>query len=119
MIYAEALVVTCFDYRLQELLDPWIHEHLGPNNYNRVALAGAVKNWDIIFNQVELSKRFHDIQRVIFINHEDCRAYGAEGNYERHQHDLRQARERVRERFPDLKVELYHLWLDGRFEPIE
>src|SRR5690606_21437499 len=110
----QALVVTCFDFRLQALLDPWLLENLGHGNYNRVALAGAVKNWDIIFSQIELSKRFHHINRLLLINHEDCRAYGAESHYERHCHDLRQSRQRTLEHFPDLSVELYHLWLDGR-----
>lgn len=119
MIRTDALVVTCLDYRLQEMLDKWIHENVGYGNFNRVALGGSVKNWDVIFSQVEMSRRVHNINRVVLINHEDCRAYGEEGNYERHNHDLKAAKDYILERFPDMNVELYHLWLDGRFEPIE
>ncbi len=119
MIRTEALVVTCLDYRLQEMLDGWIREHVGYGNYNRVALGGCVKNWEVIFSQVEMSRRVHSINRVVLINHEDCRAYGDDSHYERHCHDLRAARAHILEVFPDMKVEIYHLWLDGRFEAVE
>lgn len=119
MIGCEVLVVTCIDYRLQALLDPWLKETIGHGNYNRVSLAGSVKNWDVIFTQVELSKRIHKIKKVVLINHQDCRAYGEEDRYERHVHDLQQARASIKERFPDLEVTLYYLSLDGRFDRIK
>lgn len=119
MIRTDALVVTCIDYRLQHMLDTWIKQHLGYGNYNRVALAGGVKNWDVIFTQIEMSRRVHHITRVVLINHEDCRAYGETESYEHHLSDLRQARENVQAHFPDLRVELYYLSLDGRFERVE
>ncbi len=119
IIRTDAVVVTCIDYRLQPLLDEWIKTQLGYGNYNRVAFGGSVKNWDTVFSQIEMSRRVHSVNRVILINHQDCRAYGAEDSYERHLHDLRQARDSVLERIPDVAVELYYLWLDGRFERVD
>lgn len=119
VVQTEALVVTCIDYRLQALLDPWLAATIGHGNYNRVSFGGAVKNWDVIFTQVEMSKRVHKIKQVVLINHQDCRAYGNEDSHERHCHDLRAARDAIVARFPDLEVALYYLWLDGRYEPIE
>lgn len=118
MIRTDALVITCIDYRIQEMLDNWIREHVGYGHFNRVALGGSVKNWDVIFSQIEMSRRVHSITKVVLINHEDCRAYGEAGNYERHLSDLRQAREKVHEQFPDMNVELYYLSLDGQFERV-
>lgn len=118
-IQTEAVVITCIDYRLQPILDAWLQENVGYGNYNRVAFAGSVRNWDLIFTQIELSKRVHNIQRVILMNHEDCRAYGSEDNRERHEHDLRAARAAVLERMPEMAVELYYVYLDGRVEQVE
>jgi len=58
----------------------------------------------------------HHIRRVLFINHEDCGAYGEEGTHERHQEDLQNAASKIKEQFPDLEVETYYLHLDGTFE---
>ena len=115
-LVTEALVVHCIDYRFQKYLDPWLHEHLGHDNYNRVSLAGAVFDFYTILRQVEISERLHKIQKVILINHEDCGAYGAAGNYERHKTDLEQAERKIETLFPSLDVETYYLHLDGTFE---
>jgi len=83
-----AIVVHCIDFRLQKYLDPWLQQRFGHGNYDRVSLAGAVFDFYAILRQVEISNRLHKIKKVILINHEDCGAYGEEGNYERHKTDL-------------------------------
>jgi carbonic anhydrase len=119
MIHTEAVVITCIDYRLQPILDRWLQEHLGYGNYNRVALAGSVKNWDVIRTQIDLSRRVHSITRVVLMNHEDCRAYGDQDSPRVHFHDLRAARERVLEQYPDMAVDLYYVHLDGQVDRVE
>ncbi len=115
----EALVVTCFDYRFQRTFERWIGETFTNKNYDRVSLGGGVKNWPVIFAQVELAERLHHIKRIIFINHEDCKAYGAESTLERHTQDLYKAREAVLAKFPAMRVELYYARLAGYLEPIK
>jgi len=55
---------------------------------------------------------------VCLINHEDCRAYGREGTYKRHKHDLMDSQFKIKALFPNLKVETFYLHLDGTFEAI-
>jgi len=112
----DAIVVHCIDFRFQKYLDPWLHLHLGHDNYDRVSLAGAVFDFYSVLKQVEISDRLHKIKKVILINHEDCGAYGEAGNYERHKSDLEEAERKIEALFPDLDVETYYLHLDGEFE---
>lgn len=112
----DAIVVHCIDFRFQKYLDLWLLARFGHDNYDRVSLAGGVFDFDAILKQVEISNRLHKIKKVVLINHEDCGAYGADGNYQRHKKDLEEAERKVEAVFPDLDVETYYLHLDGRFE---
>ena len=112
----DALIVHCIDFRLQEYLNHWLVENIGVGNYDRVSLAGGVFDFETVLKQVEIAERLHEIKKVVFVNHEDCGAYGEEGNRERHAADLRAAREKIRNYYSHLDVELYYLSLNGEFE---
>ncbi len=114
----EAIVVHCIDFRFQKYLDAWLLERLGHGNYDRVSLAGSVFDFYSVLRQVEISDRLHKIKKVILINHEDCGAYGSEGNYARHKSDLEEAERKLDALFPHLDVEIYYLHLDGGFEQL-
>ena len=62
--------------------------------------------------------RLHTIKKIIFINHEDCGAYGATGTPEKHTTDLLAARTKIHVLYPELDVELYYLLLNGTFKEI-
>ncbi|OGE25531.1 hypothetical protein A3C26_02370 [Candidatus Daviesbacteria bacterium RIFCSPHIGHO2_02_FULL_39_12] len=115
---AEAVVVTCIDFRLQEIINKWISKYLQPKTYDRVAWAGGVKNLDQILEQVEISQRLHHIKKVVLINHEDCGAYGQEDTAQKHAEDLTSAKTKIQEQFPNLETETYYLHLDGAFESL-
>ncbi|MCP4142717.1 MAG: hypothetical protein GY755_20950 [Chloroflexi bacterium] len=114
----DAIVVHCIDFRLQEYLNHWLLENIGPGNYDRVSLAGGVFDLEAIFKQVEISERLHEIKKVVFINHEDCGAYGEAGTKERHEADLRAAREKIRKYYSHIDIELHYLSLAGEFEGV-
>lgn len=114
----EAVVVTCIDYRLQKAIDNWISENFAPKTFDRVAFTGGVKNLDTILGQVDIAKRLHHIKKVILINHEGCGAYGEAGTAEKHSEDLKNAAGKIKEQYPDLKIQTYYLHLDGTFKPI-
>ena len=115
----ETIVVHCMDYRLQGFLNDWLESSLLSRSYDRVAIAGGVYDVYAVIRQVDIAVRLHGIKKVVFINHEDCGAYGLEGNDERHEEDLRKAREKINKLFPHLDVELFYLCLDGTFEHID
>lgn len=114
---AENIVITCIDFRLQEDINNWISQHFRPKTFDRVALAGGVKNLDLIMSQIEIAYQLHHIKKVVLINHEDCGAYGAAGTPQKHKQDLQLAKRKVKEIYPHLEVETYYLHLDGTFNP--
>ncbi|MBL8077521.1 MAG: hypothetical protein JNM55_06140 [Anaerolineales bacterium] len=118
IIHCDALVVHCMDYRLQKFIQPWITVRFGYDNFDIISLAGAVHDYEMVLKYVELAVKIHDIYTVCLINHEDCRAYGREGTYKRHTHDLKDSQKKIKALFPNLKVETFFLHLDGTFEPI-
>ena len=118
VIHCDALVVHCMDYRLQKFLQPWITVRFGYDNFDIIALAGGVHDYEMVLKYVQLADLIHGIETVCLINHEDCRAYGRDGTYKRHKHDLMDAQAKIKALFPRLKVEVFYLHLDGTFEPI-
>ncbi len=115
LLRCDALVVTCIDFRLQAALDFWFAGTLGHGAYDRAALAGGVKDQETVLQQVDIAARLHGIRLVLLLNHEDCGAYGLEGNLSRHRADLRAVRQRILAAHPDLAVALGYVQLDGVF----
>lgn len=113
---AEAIIITCIDFRLQECINNWIAQNFAPRTFDRVAWAGGVKNLEAILSQIEIAKKLHHIKKVVLINHEDCGAYGEKGTEEKHAQDLAAAKAKILSRFPELTVDTYYLTLDGTFE---
>ena len=118
-IHCDALVVHCMDYRLQKFHQSWITVRFGYDNFDIISLAGGVHDYEMVLKYVQLAVQIHSINTVCLINHEDCRAYGREGTYKRHRHDLIDAGSKIHALFPQLKVEAFYLHLDGQFEAIE
>lgn len=119
VIHCDALVVHCMDYRLQKFIQPWITVRFGYDNFDIISLAGSVHDYEMVLKYVQLAEQIHTIDTVCLINHEDCRAYGREGTYKRHRHDLLETRSKINALFPGLNVETFYLHLDGTFEEIQ
>jgi len=113
------VVVTCFDFRLQEALERWLNQTIGYGDFDRVSMAGSIKDWEAASAQIALAVRLHNVTEAYLIAHENCMAYQAEGTYERLTHDLRRAREALRRDHPELTTRLYYQHLSGTFEPVE
>ncbi|MBT3322798.1 MAG: hypothetical protein HN392_10995 [Anaerolineae bacterium] len=113
-----AVIVHCIDFRLQKGLDIWIKKNYGYGNYDRVSLAGGVFDFEHILKQIEISAKLHDVNQIILVNHEDCGAYGVEGNYERHKSDLEKAKGELGKIFPTIETKIFYLHLGGKFEEI-
>lgn len=110
-----AIVVSCMDFRLRKHLREWTIKVLDQEGFDRLALAGGVKNLPFVLEQIALSVKLHHIDEVYLINHEDCGAYGEEGTFAKHKKDLLFAKKIIRQKFPKLKIVLYYLKLDGEF----
>lgn len=114
----EAIIVTCMDFRFQKFINQWIEQNCPTGTFDRASWAGSIKNFDAVLGQIEISKRLHQTKKVILVNHEDCGAYGAAGTPEKHIEDLKNAKAKIQEQFPDLTVDTYYLHMDGTFQPI-
>ena len=111
-----AIVIACIDFRFQKYIDNWIKKNLTGKKYDRVGWAGSTKDLTLVLKQIGISKRLHGIREVILIHHENCGAYGQKSTPETHKQELKKAKAKILANDPDLKVDLYYLHLDGRFD---
>ncbi len=135
---AEALVVTCMDFRLVGSVASYLQGLGLEGNYDHVALAGAALGvmqdpgsaWARTFwDHLKLARELHGIKRVIVIDHRDCGACKAligpdcaddpSREAEIHRQALMALSEEIRIRAPDLKVELALMDLDGSVTVIQ
>ena len=115
---ADAIVITCIDFRFQEYIDNWLQKEFKKYTFDRVGLAGGIFDFYTVLKQVEISNRLHSIKKVVLINHEDCGAYGKEGTFKRHKSDLEEAERKIEAIFPHLDVATFYLTLKGEFQEI-
>ncbi|MFB2920142.1 MULTISPECIES: carbonic anhydrase [Aerosakkonema] len=133
----KALVLSCIDSRLLEAQRYFLSlQHLG-NQYDLTALAGASlalsgiphqADAEAFWDQLELSYRLHHIQKVMIFDHQDCSAYAdkidpqlsedEEKEEKLHEEYLSRAYWQIRDRYPDLNIELYFVTLNAEVKAI-
>lgn len=115
----DAIVVSCIDFRFQKYMRKWLNKNFLNKTFDYVGFAGSTKNLATVMEQIDISVRLHSIKEVDLIHHEDCGAYGAESTPVRHAKDLKKAKEKIAKIYPKLKVKLFYLLLNGKFEEIK
>lgn len=115
----DAFVVSCIDFRFRNYLNKWLEKKMANKTYDYVSFAGTSKNLETIMGQLDISVRLHQVKEVVLINHEDCGAYGVESTHDRHAADLNKAKKNILGKYPNLKVDLFYLHLNGKFEAIK
>ncbi|WP_431855179.1 carbonic anhydrase [Azospirillum sp.] len=133
----EALLLSCMDYRLVDDTARYMDGRGMTNKYDHVILAGASlgaitekePTWGQTFwRHVEVAKTLHHIKKVIVMDHRDCGAYkvflGQDLKDDRaketavHGEVLGKLGMMIREKHPDLGVELLIMALDGTVEKV-
>ncbi|MBD2183124.1 carbonic anhydrase [Planktothrix sp. FACHB-1355] len=134
---AKALVLSCIDSRVLEAQRYFLSlQHLG-NQYDLTALAGASlalsgipqqADAEAFWDQLKLSYRLHHIQKVMIFDHQDCSAYAdkidpklsedSEKEEKVHEEYLSGAYWQIRDRYPDLNIELYFVTLNAEVKAI-
>lgn len=134
---AEALVLTCMDYRLADDVHRFLDSRGLTNRYDHVVLAGAsagavheaFPDWHATFwSHLDVAIRLHGIHKVIVIDHRDCGAYriafGDAHTADRatetgtHAGVIARFAAEVAEHHPGLEVEAWLMGLDGTAEPV-
>jgi carbonic anhydrase len=134
----KALVLSCIDYRVLEAERYFLSlQNLG-NLYDMTALAGsslalsgvphqadAMAFWD----QLDISYRVHHIKKVIILDHQDCAAFAYKINpqlsddpkleLQTHQESMSRAYWAIRDKYPDLNIELYFVSLNAEVKSLE
>jgi carbonic anhydrase len=123
---AKALVLSCIDFRFLAAERYFLRGKNIDGKYDWTALAGAslavtgfphLSDAEAFWDQLDISYRLHHINKVIVIDHQDCGAYATmidlnlSKNLDRelqvHTDYLNRAYYSIRNRYPDIEVELY------------
>lgn len=119
----QALAIHCIDFRFQRYLNDYLEGRF-PGEYDRVVVAGGVKN--LLLEQCEVSVRLHSPKTIVLIQHEDCGAYGGskeftdlEAEKAFQKQELQKAEQTLKNAFPDIMVESFFLSLSGEILPVK
>jgi len=129
---AQALVLSCIDFRFMTAEQYFLmNKNLG-GKYDWTALAGASlaitgfphkSDAEAFWDQLDISYRLHHIHKVMIIDHQDCGAYAMmidsnlskdkERELQVHTDYLNQAYSSIRSRYPQMEIELYFATLNS------
>jgi carbonic anhydrase len=132
---ADALLLSCIDYRLPGKIARYMEGRGLAANYDHVVLAGAAlgattsrfPHWGQTFREhLELAIELHAIRRVILLDHRECGSYrvifgtNLAGDEEKAQHarELHRLADAIRAAYPALEIETLLMSLDGGVEAI-
>lgn len=120
-----SLLMQCMDFRFGKKMKEFMEQNNLLGDADLVSMAGAAKNLvdpetrAFALRQIEISKDLHNMKQVILMSHTDCGAYGGKkafadekAEYEKLTGDLREARDIVKAKWPELEVELWLKHID-------
>jgi len=132
---AEALLLSCIDYRLTDATTRYMDGRGLAGKYDHAVLAGASLGaetskfpaWSTTFwEHLKIAIELHHIRQVLLLDHRDCGAYtlifgkdfskNPKEEYEVHAKELRRLRAAIAKRYPSLGTELLLMALDGSVE---
>jgi len=129
---ADAAVLCCFDHRIGTAVRKFLKKQ-GIERADMIVVAGGAKTLasprndferDFILEQVRMSIRLHQTQRVLVMSHSDCATYGGLAHFKgdqeaeatHHRGELLRAGELLTTNFPNISVEPYFVKFDGIWE---
>ena len=120
-----SLLMHCMDFRFGKKMKEFMEQNNLMGDADLVSIAGAAKNivnpetQAFTLRQIEISKSLHAMKKVHLMNHTDCGAYGGKAafadepaEYAKLTGDLKEARDIVKAKFPDLEVALWLAHMD-------
>ena len=132
---AKAFLVTCMDFRyINDEISHMIDQGYDVN-FDGYVLAGVsiginqtkYPEWEkTLYDHIEISKSLHHIKKVVLFDHLDCGAYKTflpgfttvDEERELHVKELKTAAEKIRKKFPDLKVVCKIMHIDRHVEKV-
>lgn len=130
---AEALVVTCIDFRLTDAVSSYLKTRGLSGDYDHVSIAGAALGimskektaWSEMFwDHLALAREMHSIRKVIVIDHRDCGAckkfmgkdcaIDPAAELTTHKRAMNALADEIELRQPGLQIELLFMDLEGK-----
>ncbi|HXK06982.1 MAG TPA: carbonic anhydrase [Verrucomicrobiae bacterium] len=125
----DAAVVWCFDNRFELSFRKFLQRQ-GVVHWDAIKIAGGTKclaspdretDRDFVLNQIRISMRLHQTQRVILMLHSDCAAYGgveafngdADAERANHREELHKAVKLLADEIPGIAVDAYFVDFEG------
>ncbi len=112
-------LMHCMDFRFHKDIKALMEQNGWMGDTDLVSLAGSAKaivapeSQAVALRQIEISKTLHGMKVVHLMAHTDCGAYGGKAaftdenaEYEKLTGDLKEARDVVKNKWPDLEVKL-------------
>ena len=129
---ADAAVVWCFDDRITLVVQKFL-KRIGARQVDTVRIAGGAMalaspkddfEQGFVIEQLRLSRKLHQTERVILFAHRDCGAYGGSARFQGdadaevsfHRTELARAADLIRAALPEITVECYFADFDGVWE---
>ena len=118
----EAVVLTCIDFRFWKETVEFVENQLGIKSYDFPSLPGAAKainesnGEDLAMSCISVPINLHHAKKIVLVNHADCGAYGgskkfngdSEAEQKFHEAELRKAKDKIFEKYPDKEYVLVY-----------
>lgn len=127
----EAVILSCIDFRFWKETAEFAEKEMGIKSFDFPSLPGSAKaineGSDLAMSCISVPCDLHHVQKIIIVNHEDCGAYGGsakfgddrEAEQKFHEEELRKAKAKIAEKYPDKEIILVYARLADEKENIE
>lgn len=118
--HCDAVVLTCIDFRFWRETVEFVEKELGIKVFDFPSLPGSVKAINegnsLAMQCVGVPVELHHAKKIVLVNHQDCGAYGGsakfngddEAEQKFHEGELKKAKEKILEKYPDKEVILVY-----------
>jgi len=125
----DAVILSCIDFRFWKETVEFVENELGIKSFDFPSLPGAAKainesnGEDLAMSCISVPCDLHHAQKIVIVNHEDCGAYGgsakfngdSEAEQKFHESELRKAKAKIAEKYPDkVYILVYARLADGK-----
>jgi hypothetical protein len=129
----DAVVLTCIDFRFWRETLEFVEGELGIKTFDFPSLPGSAKAINECLAETDLAMKcigvpcdLHHAKKIVIVNHEDCGAYGGSAKFETreeeqkfHVSELKKAKDKLSEKYPDKEYILIYATLSDNKENIE
>lgn len=124
---AEAVVLSCIDFRFIKQTNDFIENVLKIKSYDRPAIPGctksineAINNDDLSIKCISIPIELHKVKKVVLIHHQDCGAYGGSKKFnnineekEFHINELKKAYNKLSSIYSDIEYILVYAQINN------